>query len=124
MAHYAFLNSNGIVEKVLTGVDEQVVQDGIGGTTEKWEEFYQSQPWNKGLICKRTSFNARINGYRKQFAGVGYKYDPSKDVFIAPQPFQSWVLDSNNDWQPPTPKPEGRYFWVEQNQQWVEVIES
>jgi hypothetical protein len=52
-------------------------------------------------------------------------YDPVNDVFIAPQPYGSWTLDENFDWQPPTPMPveEGkRYAWFEPNQQWIEVV--
>jgi hypothetical protein len=45
------------------------------------------------------------------------------DVFVAPQPFPSWTLDSNHDWQPPTPKPEGNYVWFEPNQVWIEIDE-
>jgi hypothetical protein len=65
--------------KVLTGVDEDITQidaDGteVGGSTEAWEQFYENQPWHSGLTCKRTSYNA-TNGYRKQFAGIGYTYD-------------------------------------------------
>ena len=43
---------------------------------------------------------------RKQFAGIGYTYDSTKDIFIAPKPFASWSLDSDNDWQPPVAMPD------------------
>jgi hypothetical protein len=62
---------------------------------------------------------------RKQYAGIGYTYDPVNDVFIAPQPYGSWTLDENFDWQPPTPMPveEGKeYVWFEPNQQWIELV--
>jgi hypothetical protein len=71
-------------------------------------------PWNSRL-SERTSFNGNI---RKQYAGIGYTYDPVNDVFIAPQPYGSWTLDENFDWQPPTPMPaeEGKvYTWFEPN---------
>jgi hypothetical protein len=124
MAHYAYLDSNNIVVKVLTGVDETVIQNGVGGSTEAWEQFYESQSWHSGLTCKRTSYNAATNGYRKQYAGIGYVYLPDADVFVIPQPYNSWTLDSNYDWQPPTPKPDDgkEYAWFEPNQQWVEVV--
>lgn len=54
-------------------------------------------------------------------AGVGYSYDSQTGTFIAPQPFPSWTLDSNHDWQPPTPKPEGNWMWDESELAWVEV---
>ena len=128
MAHYAFMDSNNIVVKVLTGVNENETQldNGVevGGSTEAWEQFYENLPWHSELTCKRTSYNGNI---RKQYAGIGYTYDPVNDVFIAPQPYGSWTLDENFDWQPPVPAPieEGkRYEWFEPNQQWIEIVES
>ncbi len=127
MAHYAFIDSNNVVVKVLTGVDETVIQldNGVevGGSTEAWEQFYENQPWYSGLTCKRTSYNAAINGYRKQYAGIGYTYDDVRDEFVAPQPFASWTLDQNNDWQPPTPMPSigGPYRWSEEDLEWVAI---
>jgi hypothetical protein len=122
MAHYAFIDENNVVVQVITGVDENVIQadtDGspVGGSTEAWELFYQNQPWFTGLICKRTSFNNRI---RKQYAGIGYTYNYAADVFITPQPYPSWSLDSNFDWQAPKEKPEGFYYWDEDLGEWVE----
>jgi hypothetical protein len=68
---------------------------------------------------KQTSYN---NNIRKQYAGIGYTYDPVADVFIEPQPYPSWSLDENYDWQPPTPMPtEGRWYWDEATLSWVEV---
>ena len=128
MAHYAFIDSNtGIVVKVIVGVDETETQidNGIevGGSTEAWEAFYQSQTWHEGLICKRTSYNAAVNGYRKQYAGIGFTYDSVRDEFVASQPFASWTLDENNDWQPPTPMPStgGPYRWSEEDLEWVAI---
>ena len=86
MAHYAFLDSNNVVVKVITGVNETVTQidtDGteVGGSTEAWEQFYENQPWHSGLTCKRTSYN---NNFRGVYAGIGYTYDAVNDVFVAP----------------------------------------
>jgi len=81
MAYYAFLDSNNVVVKVLTGVDETVTQNGFGGSSEAWEQFYQNQPWHQGLTCKRTSYNGNIRG---RYAGIGYTYDADLDEFIAP----------------------------------------
>ena len=124
MAHYALINNNNIVEQVITGVDENVIQtdlDGtvVGGSSEAWENFYSSLPWFAGLYCKRTSYN---NNMRKQFAGIGFTYDAVNDVFLKPQPYASWSLDNNFDWQPPTPMPtEGMWTWDEDNLSWTEV---
>ena len=50
--------------------------------------------------------------------GVGWTYDEQANQFVAPQPYASWTLDANNDWQPPTPKPDGDYYWDEDTQTW------
>ena len=52
--------------------------------------------------------------------GIGWTYDEHANQFVAPQPFESWTLDENNDWQPPTPKPDGAYSWDENLLMWVE----
>ena len=100
MAHYAFIDSNNIVVKVITGVDETETQidNGVevGGSTEAWEAFYQAQSWHQGLICKRTSYNAATNGYRKRFAGIGYTYDAQSDEFIAPPQPELILIEPNN----------------------------
>ena len=115
MAHYAFLDTNNVVTEVITGIDETELIEGLD--TETWYGNFRNQ------VCKRTSYN---NNIRKQYAGIGYKYDEVNDVFIAPQPYASWTLDSNHDWQPPTPMPveEGKKFaWFEPNQVWIEIVE-
>ena len=85
MAHYAFIDSNNIVVKVITGVDETETQidNGVevGGSTEAWEKFYETQSWHQGLICKRTSYNGNIRGV---YAGIGYTYDAQLDEFVPP----------------------------------------
>jgi len=86
MAYYAFLDENNIVTEVITGVDENVTQtdlDGtlVGGSSEAWEIFYSNF---RNQVCKRTSYNGN---YRKNYAGIGYTYDPERDSFIAPKPF-------------------------------------
>lgn len=110
MAHYAFLDENNIVTEVITGIDEIELIQGL--TPEVWYGNF------RGQTCVRTSYNHQI---RKQFAGVGYVYDSTADVFIAPQPFASWSLDSNYDWQAPIQYPaDGKlYSWDESNQVWV-----
>jgi hypothetical protein len=106
MAHYAFLDENNIVTEVIVGKDE----------TELTEEWYGNF---RGQTCVRTSYN---NNIRKQYAGVGYTYNETADVFIAPQPFPSWSLDANYDWQAPIDYPaDGKFYsWDETNQVWVE----
>jgi len=117
MAHYAFLDANNVVTEVIVGIDETELIE--GKTPEEWYGNFRNQ------TCVRTSYNAAINGYRKQYAGIGYTYDAVNDVFICPQPYGSWTLDENFDWQPPTPMPvvEGkRYVWFEPNKIWIEIL--
>ena len=112
MAHYAFLDADNIVTEVITGIDETELIEGLD--TETWYGNF------RGQTCKRTSYN---NNIRKQYAGIGYTYDADDDVFIAPQPFPSWTLDENHDWQPPTPYPSdgGMYRWNEAELEWVAI---
>jgi hypothetical protein len=112
MAHYAYIDENNLVVAVIVGKDESELIDGLD------TEIYYAQ--GTDYIVKRTSYNNRI---RKQYAGVGYSYDLVNDVFIAPQPFSSWTLDDNFDWQPPTSRPEGKYTWDENTLSWI-VIEA
>ena len=126
MAHYAILKDS-IVVQVITGVDEDVTQidkngNKIGGSSEAWEVFYASQEWHRGLGCKRTSYSGSIRG---RFAGVGYKYLEDSDVFIKPQPFESWKLNSFYEWEAPKPYPtdEYSYCWNEISQEWIKENE-
>jgi hypothetical protein len=131
MAHYALINSENIVVQIITGVDENIIQtdlDGtqVGGTSEAWEQFYAAQPQFAGLTCKRTSYNKNI---RANYASVGGKYDPTFDVFIAPQPFPSWKLDyTTYQWEAPVAMPENVesyvYKWSEINKEWVQVASN
>ena len=128
MAYYALINKDNIVVQVITGVDEnetQVDTDGttVGGSSEAWEQFYASRPWFEGLTCKRTSYNGNI---RANFAGIGFKYDSTFDVFISPKLFDSWKLNyTTYKWEPPIPMPdfeEGYIWkWSEINKEWIKV---
>ena len=111
MAHYAFLDENNVVTEVIVGIDETELIEGLD--TETWYGNF------RGQVCKRTSYN---NNIRKQYAGIGYTYDALNDVFIAPQPYPSWSLDQNFDWQPPTPRLEGlNCVWDEVTESWIEI---
>ena len=112
MAHYAYLDENNIVVAVTVGKDETELIDGLD--TETY--YAQGTPYT----VKRTSYNHNI---RKQFCGIGFSYDAVNDVFIAPQPYPSWSLDENFDWQAPTPMPtESDWYWSEENGEWLEFI--
>lgn len=109
MAHYAFLDKNNVVTQVIVGRHEDEIVDGISD----WETHYAEA---MGQRCVRTSYNNKI---RRYYAGVGFTYDEVRDEFVFPQPYPSWSLDSNNDWQAPTAKPEGDYMWDEETLAWV-----
>jgi hypothetical protein len=115
MAHYAFLDDNNIVTQVIVGRDEWEVVDGISD----WEAYYGEL---HGQTCIRTSYNANI---RKNYAGIGFRYDADLDAFISPQPFASWILNEETaQWESPIPYPEGdlMYSWNEEAGDWEPTI--
>jgi hypothetical protein len=112
MAHYAFLDDNNIVTEVITGRNEDEVVDGISDWEAHYGEF-------RGQTCKRTSYNSNIRG---TYAGIGYSYNPEEDIFIAPQPYPSWIRNGSF-WEAPTPFPTdgGQYQWVEADLNWQAI---
>jgi hypothetical protein len=120
MAHYAFLDGNYIVTEVIVGKDENNFD---------WERHYGDL---RGQLCKRTSYNT-IGGvhkeggtpYRKNYAGIGYTYDPVRDAFIPPKPYNSWVLNEQTClWESTVPYPsDGKYYaWNEDTLSWAEAV--
>ncbi len=108
MSHWAEIDNNNKVIRVLVGDNN----DPNGDEGYKWLLD------NLGGTWIQTSYN---NNFRKQYAGIGFSYDAVNDVFIAPQPFASWSLDQNFDWQAPTPRPvEGFWYWDEDSLSWLE----
>jgi len=121
MAHYAFLDQNNIVTEVIVGKNEN--EDGIN-----WEQQYTLI---RGQVCKRTSYNTiggvhQLGGtpFRKNYAGIGYIYDENRDAFIAPKPYNSWILNENTcNWEAPVAYPvdsnvNNRYKWNEEILNW------
>ena len=111
MAHYAFLDDNNIVTEVIVGVDETELIE--GEAPDVWYGKFRSQ------TCVRTSYNGNI---RKNYAGIGYKYDSVLDAFIPPKPFEFFIFNEDTcRWEPPVPYPtDGKiYTWDEVNQDWV-----
>jgi hypothetical protein len=116
MAHYAYLDENGIVTSVIVGKNEN-----DGGVD--WEAYYGA---------KRTSYNTHgavhsSNGvpFRKNYAGIGYTFDIQRDAFIPPKPYPSWILDEETClWNPPIQYPnDGKlYTWEEETISWKEQI--
>ena len=121
MAHFAELNSSNEVLRVIVVSNEDV--DANGGDQHADAETFVTTivPHSTGGVAwKQTSYN---HNFRKQYAGVGYTYDSSKNKFIEPKPYDSWSLNSSDDWEAPTNKPDdGKlYYWNETNTQWEEV---
>ena len=110
MAHYAFLDDNNIVTEVIPGIEETELIEGLD--TETWYGNFRQQ------VCKRTSYNGNI---RKNYAGIGFTYDPQRDAFIPPKPYPSWqLIEATCQWEAPTPYPtDGLYYiWNEANLDW------
>ena len=117
MAHFAQLDENNVVTQVIVVANEELLDNGVE-LEAKGIAFCQSL---LGGNWKQTSYNGNI---RKRYAGIGFTYDADKDAFIAPQPYPSWVLDADLNWQPPVAMPveEGKaYAWFEPNQEWIEL---
>ena len=109
MAHFAEIDSNNIVLRVI------VVGDEHEENGSEWCNNLLGGTWIQ------TSYNHNI---RKQYAGIGFSFDPVRDEFVSLQPFPSWSLDSNNDWQAPTQKPEGKFYWDEESLSWLPVPDA
>jgi hypothetical protein len=115
MAHFAKLGVGNIIIKVA------VVSNDIATTEQAGVDFLNNL-YNTRDVWKQTSYNGNI---RKNFAGVGYSYDQTRDAFIAPKPFNSWILNETTcQWEAPVayPDDDNRYTWNETNLNW-EIIE-
>ena len=114
MAHFAKLDENNIVTQVIV-VDNKDTADANGVEKEHIGAAFCERLL--GGTWKQTSYNAN---FRKHYAGIGYKYDAQLDAFVPPQPYPSWTLDSDVNWQPPVPAPTdgNMYSWNEDKQAW------
>ena len=122
MAHFAKLGVGNIIETV------HVVSNDIA-TTEQAGVDFLNKLYNTRDVWKQTSYNGNI---RKNYAGIGFQYDQTRDAFIPPKPFNSWILNEDTcQWEAPVIKPEltqeqidneSYYSWNEINQNW-DIIE-
>ena len=125
MAHFAELNSDNEVIRVVVISNDDVIANG-GDYSSQVETFVSNliPHLENGVAWKQTSYN---NNQRKQYAGLGYTYDATKNKFILPKPFDSWSLDSNYDWIAPVTYPNVNkissdavsIIWDEDNQKWL-----
>ena len=121
MAHFAELNDNKVVTRVVV-IGNDIPAN--GGTLEDNDMHIDGEKFCiklfKGGIWKQTSYN---NNFRKQYAGTGFTFDSAKNKFISPQPHASWALDVNDDWQAPVTYPtdttEKTISWDEENLRWT-----
>jgi len=108
VAHWAEIDQNNIVARVLVGDNNDPNED----------EGYQWLIDNLGGTWIKTSYNGSI---RKNYAGVGYTYDADLDAFIPPRPYESWILNEEVvSWDPPVKYPDDEkiYVWNEQDLSW------
>jgi hypothetical protein len=110
MSHWAELDKNNVVVRVTVGNNDEP------------DEGYSWLVNNLGGTWVQTSYNGN---FRKNYAGIGFNYDPERDAFIPPKPYESWLLDEETCvWLPPIehPNDDGSYVWDESEGDWVEVI--
>jgi hypothetical protein len=120
MAHFAQLDENNVVTQVIVVANEELLLDGVENE-DKGIVFCKSL-LGENTRWVQTSYNATI---RKNYAGIGFTYDPVADHFFAPQPYPSWALDADAQWQAPTAMPveEGKFFtWNEETLSWDELV--
>jgi hypothetical protein len=118
MAHFAKIDENNIVVSVIV-VDNKDTADVNGVEKEYIGAAFCERLF--GGTWKQTSYNGNK---RKNYAGIGYKYHADIDAFAAPQPYASWTLDANAQWQPPVAMPtdgtmESPYTWDEATTSWI-----
>ena len=120
MAHFAKIDSNNIVIEIVA-VNNNVLLTADGTESElKGKQFLNSLLGQAEWV--QTSFNA---SFRKNFAGLGHTYDSTRDAFIAPKPFNSWILNEDTcQWEAPVQHPiDGTVCeWDEENQEWINCI--
>jgi hypothetical protein len=117
MSHFAQIDENNIVTRVLV-IEQDVVDTGLFGEPSS---FVQTSYNTQGGVHK-------LGGtpLRKNYAGIGYTYDVSRDAFIPPKPYNSWVLNESTclyDAPTPTPTDDKRYSWDESTTSWVEITQ-
>ena len=135
MAHFAKLGIGNIVERV------EVVSNDIATTEQAGVDFINNL-YKTNDVCKQTSYNTyggvhKLGGtpFRKNYAGINFTYDQTRDAFIPPKPYNSWVLvEETCRWKAPVDYPEtytqdltdrqgnpvrDKYYWNEENQSWT-----
>jgi len=121
MAHFAKLGTGNIVEQVIS-INNAVITDSNGVEQEQLGVDFINKLYNTRDVWKQTSYN---NNIRKNYAGIGYQYDQTRDAFIAPKPYNSWILNEDTClWNAPVayPQDNNRYIWNESTLTW-DIVE-
>jgi len=122
MAHFAELNSNNVVRRVIVISDDNCPDP--APDNESAGQAFIADVLGLAGEWKQTSYNGNFRG---NYAGVGYTYDSAIDAFLPPQPFPSWTVDDTTlQWVAPVAHPDdgNPYRWDEENQLWIEVTVS
>jgi hypothetical protein len=122
MSHFAKIDKDGIVQRVIV-IEQDVLDSGNWGDPNNW---IQTSYNTRGGVHYAPNSNDADGGValRKNYAGIGYKYDAERDAFIAPQPFPSWTLNEDTClWEAPVAYPnDGKnYEWNEETTSWEEI---
>tara|TARA_R100001143_G_C3281325_1_gene96818 strand:+ start:78 stop:500 length:423 start_codon:yes stop_codon:yes gene_type:complete len=121
MSHFAHIDENGIVTKVLV-IEQETIDSGKFGHPSNWIQTSYNTRGGKHYAPNSWEED-NIFALRKNFAGIGHTYDSVRDAFYAPQPYPSWILDESSClWEPPIPYPDEtthRWQWDEGTQSWV-----
>jgi hypothetical protein len=137
MAYFAKLGTGNIVEKVIS-INNSVITDSNGNEQEQLGIDFINKLYNTNDTWKKVSYNTvgglyynpntgaldtdQSKSFRKNFPNIGYIYDESRDAFIAPKPYNSWVLNENTcKWNAPISLPDdgNQYTWNEETQSWT-----
>ena len=122
MSHFAEINSGGIVQRVIVA-EQDFIDSGVVGDPNNW---VQTSYNTRGGIHYAPNSHEPDGGValRKNYAGKGYTYDQTRDAFIPPKPFPSWILNEDTcHWNAPVPYPDfdKHYRWDEDTTSWVEI---
>ncbi len=122
MSHFAEIDNDGTIQRVIVA-EQDFIDSGAVGDASNW---VQTSYNTRGGIHYAPDSNDPDGGIalRKNYAGKGYTYDKTRDAFISPQPFPSWLLDEDTcRWEAPTPMPDDgkMYEWDEDTTSWKET---
>lgn len=122
MAHFVKIDSNGFVIDAIVISNSDAPDPAPSNSEPLGQAFIATLAENEPRLAGMWIQTSYSGAFRKQYAaGNGFRYDAHADVFLAPQPFASWVLDANHDWQPPIPMPDSEValMWDEAAQGWT-----